>query len=422
MKKIIATVLVLISAEAFALSDAGFKGLHVFSKVLSQVETNYVEPIDDGQLIRNAIRGMLMGLDPHTVYMPPEAYKELRVDTAGKFGGIGIEVTYKGGVLTIVTPIEGSPAAKAGLKPGDKILKIDGVSTRELDLSEAALKMRGKIGSKTTLTIVRDDPKKQFEISVPREMIRVPSVMSEVLDREYGYVKIRTFQERTSKDLENALNKFAKQKALRGLILDLRNDPGGLLEQAVKVADIFLEKGVIVTTESRGKEIDRREAIAEGTQPNYPVIVLVNGGTASAAEIVAGALQDHQRAVVLGTQSFGKGSVQTVVEMDDGSALKLTIALYFTPKGRSIQAQGIVPDIIVEDAPPDVVEKKRQVREKDLPGHIEVPDRLDTAEAQKLDVTASKGDYQKEIALNYLKSWEIFRAGALQSNSQTDKK
>ena len=402
------------SGQLYALSEEGFKELHIFSKVLTQIERNYVEETDDKILVHNAIRGMLSELDPHTVFMPPAAYKELKVDTSGKFGGIGIEVWIRGGQLIVIAPIEDTPADKAGIKTGDKIIKIDGVSTKELDLAEAVLKMRGKIGSKVNLTIVRDDPKKSFDVSVAREVIRVPSVRSEILEKEYGYVKIRNFQERTVKELKRELDKFAKAGALKGLILDMRDNPGGLLDQAVDVADLFLDKGIIVTTESRGKEIDRREAKAGDTQPDYPMIVLVNGGTASASEIVAGALQDHLRAVVLGTQSFGKGSVQTVVEMDDGSALKLTIALYFTPKGRSIQAQGIVPDIVIEETPPDVAAKdKRPIREKDLPGHLEVSsERLEVTTPERIEVTGEKTDYQKKVALDYLKSWEIFKSGA----------
>lgn len=408
----------LLARNAFALSEDGFAKLHIFSKVLNQVEKNYVDKVDDSQLVQNAIRGMLSQLDPHTVYMPPSAYKELRVDTAGKFGGVGIEVWVKEGWLTVVAPIEGTPAERAGIKAGDKIIKIDGTPARELDLSEAVLKMRGKIGSKLTLTIVRDDPKKPFDVILTRETIKVPSIRSEILDKEYGYVKIRSFQERVAKDLKKTLAKFAKEGALKGLILDMRDNPGGLLEEAVEVTDLFLENGVIVTTESRGEEVDRREAVKEGTQGNYPVIALVNGGTASAAEIVAGALQDHVRAAVLGTTTFGKGSVQTVIEMDDGSALKLTIALYFTPKGRSIQAHGINPDIIVEEQPPDADKADKKIREEDLPGHLEVPsERIEAAKSPTLVTAAGKIDYQKKVALDYLKSWEIFRSGSQNDNS-----
>lgn len=410
------------SGSAFALTEKGFENLHIFSKILTQVEKNYVEEVDDSALIRNAIRGMLSNLDPHTVYMPPSAYKELRIDTSGKFGGIGVEVWIRGGVLTVVAPVEGTPADKAGIKTGDKIIKIDGVNTRELDLSQAILKMRGKVGSKATLTVIRDDAKKPFDIIVNREIIKIPSIRSEILEKEYGYVKIRSFQERTARDLKKELEKFEKAGALNGLIVDMRDNPGGLLDQAVDVADLFLDKGVILTTESRGREIERREATVKGKTPSYPIIVLVNGGTASASEIVAGALQDHARALVLGTQTFGKGSVQTVVEMDDGSALKLTIALYFTPKGRSIQAQGIMPDVVVLNQLPQTAEKeaKEKVREQDLPGHLEAPaERLESVES--IIPKEVRADYQKKVALDYLKSWEIFRSGSADVNSQNNK-
>ncbi len=415
---LMALLVSLVAPPAFAVSEDGYKELHIFSKVLSQIEKNYVEEAKDEDLVRNAIRGMLADLDPHTVYMPPEAYKKLRVDTSGKFGGIGVEVWFKEGYLTVVSPIEGSPADKAGIKAGDKIVRIDGTLTRDMNLSEAVLKMRGKMGSKTTLTIIRGDPRRPFVVTVAREVIKVPSVKAEILDNKYGYVKVRSFQERTSKDIERELKKFEKAGALNGLILDMRDNPGGLLDQAVAVSDLFLDKGVIVTTESRGKEIDRREATPKEAKSTYPIITLVNGGTASASEIVAGALQDHSRSAILGTQTFGKGSVQTVVEMDDGSALKLTVALYFTPKGRSIQAYGITPDIIVEDKPPDVAEApKKTIREQDLPGHIEVPEeRVEIGEPIKLVPSTDKTDYQKKVALDYLKSWQIFKSG-----SQIDK-
>lgn len=426
----LAVFLFLRAASVFALSESGYKSLHIFSKVLNQVEKNYVEEVNDAQLVRNAIKGLLTSLDPHTVYMPPLAYKELRVDTAGRFGGIGIEFWIRGGYLTVVAPIEGTPADKAGIKSGDKIIKINGVSTRDMDMAEAILKMRGKTGTKTTLTIIRDDPKRPFDVSIMREMIKVPSVRSEILDKEYGYVKIRSFQERTSRELLHELEKFEKAGALKGLLLDLRDDPGGLLDQAVEVTDLFLDKGVIVTTESRGREIDKREAKSEGTQAEYPVIVLVNGGTASASEIVAGALQDHARAVVLGTPTFGKGSVQTVIEMDDGSALKLTVALYFTPKGRSIQAHGISPDIVVEDEPQEAAaqDEKPKIREQDLPGHLEVPDtRIEKEKPFQVVAATGKVDYQKKVALDYLKSWNVFKAGTdpvkdSGTNSQNDKR
>ncbi len=400
-----------------AFSEEGFRNLHIFSKVLSHVENSYVEEVDDQKLIQGAIQGMLSSLDPHSVYMRPEAYKELKVDTSGKFGGVGIEVWIKDGKLIVVSPVEGTPAFKAGLKPKDEIIRINGKATRDMNLSDAVLNMRGKIGSRVRLTIQREGDEKPFDVVMMRQLIKVPSVKSEILDKEYGYVKLRSFQENSTRDLQRELKKLAKSGADKGLILDLRNNPGGLLDEAVRMSDLFLDKGVIVTTKSRNAEIDRQEAKAEGTEEFYPMIVLVNEGTASASEIVAGALKDHGRAVIIGAQTFGKGSVQTVIELDDGSALKLTIALYYTPSGRSIQAHGIDPDIIVEEVPPEVAETKKRIREQDLPGHIEVKGIKGSEGVKaKVDMTSKDVDYQKNVALDYLKSWELFKP-----HSQSDK-
>ena len=321
---------------------------------------------------------------------------------------MGVEITIRDGWLTVVAPGEGSPAEKAGLQPGDRVLKINGISTKEIDLSEAVSLMRGGKGSSITLSLSRASLKQPLEVTLMRKVIRVPSIKSEILDDYYGYVRITSFQERTGDDLKKTLKKLEGSKDLKGLILDLRNNPGGLLDQAVSVADLFLNDGVIVTTESRNKEIDRREAHAEGTEPNYPMIVLINGGSASAAEIVAGALQDQGRAVILGTRSFGKGSVQSVIELEDGSALKLTVARYFTPKGRSIQADGINPDVVVEpqwikkEEPPTLLPR---IREEDLRGHLKGPSEGKESEAGKMMAS----DTQKKVALDYLKSWEVFR-------------
>ncbi|MBI2345687.1 MAG: S41 family peptidase [Deltaproteobacteria bacterium] len=407
-------------ASAAALSEKGFESLHIFSKVLHQIEEYYVEPVDEPQLIRGAIRGMLDSLDPHSAYMAPQYYRQLKTETGGRFGGVGIEVTFKKGWITVVAPIEGSPAARAGIKAGDRITKINGVSTKEMDIGEAVARMRGRPGSKVVLTIMRGEGRHLLDVALRREVVRVASVRSEILDGDVGYVRIVSFQEQTERDLAQALADLAGRGALKkGLVLDLRNNPGGLLDQAVGVADLFIEKGVLVSTETRKKVIDRREAHAEGTQPWYPMMVLVNGGSASASEIVAGALQDHNRAIVLGTQTFGKGSVQTVVELDDGSALKLTIARYYTPGGRSIQAFGITPDLVVEEPTKERTTEeatqpeagpRRRVTEKELPGHLVSEDghtRLPKRPRIKLPrITVSKmvEDYQREVALAYLKS------------------
>lgn len=416
MKRIFVISILLVSANAFALSDQGYQTLHTFSRVLQQVETNYVEPVNDQQLIRGAIRGLLDTLDPHSVFMPPSTYKELKMETGGRFAGIGLEVTMKKGWITVVSPIDGSPADKADMKAGDQIVKINGKSTREMDLSEAVNLMRGKSGSKVVLTIMREDAKHPLDVALTRKVIQVPSIRSELLPDHIGYVRITSFQERTGEDLMTELKTMEKGGPLKGLVLDMRNNPGGLLDQAVLVSDLFLEKGVIVTTQSRKNEIDRRVATGAGTEPNYPIVVLVNGGSASASEIVAGALQDNNRAVVMGTQSFGKGSVQSVMELDDGSALKLTIARYFTPSGRSIQALGITPDLVVGDSPDDKTPKSGVYREANLPRHLSgnkkeavpevVSEKSNTATpAPEAPVKVAKGDYQKQQAVLLLQNW-----------------
>jgi carboxyl-terminal processing protease len=419
MKRILLILTLCMTAtSAWALSDKGYESLHTFSRVLQQVETNYVEPVDDQVLVRGAIRGMLDVLDPHSVYMPPSVYKELRMETGGRFAGVGLEVTIKKGWITVVSPIEGSPADHADIKAGDRIIKINGKSAREMDLSEAVGMMRGKSGSHVQLTILRDDTKRPFDVSLVRKVIQVPSIRAELLPDHIGYARITSFQERTGPDLAEALHAMEKSGPLKGLILDMRNNPGGLLDQAVSVSDLFLQSGTIVTTESRRKEVDRRVASGQGTEPNYPIIILVNGGSASASEIVAGALQDNARALVMGTQSFGKGSVQSVMELDDGSALKLTIARYFTPSGRSIQALGITPDVIVAESV-GKTPTKRTVREAALPRHLESgshddhdaksPVVLDEKSDDTKDTAESsvplKLDYQKDTALEVLKTW-----------------
>lgn len=412
------------SASVYALSEKGYEALHRFTKVLHLVEDNYVDPIDDEKTIMGAIRGMLGSLDPHSVYMSPEVYRELKVDTRGRFDGVGIEVTVRDGWITVIAPIAGSPAEKAGIQPGDEIVKIDGQSTKNFDLAHAVKLMRGRRGSRIILTIRRAGVKQPFDVSVIRQKISVPSVKTEVLDKRYGYISILSFQEDTTESLRKAIKKLRKQDALHGLIIDMRRNPGGLLEEAVEVSDEFLKDGIIVTTESRGVEIDRHTAHTEGDEPDCPIIVLVDSGSASASEIVAGALQDNERAIILGTQTFGKGSVQTVIELGDGSALKLTVARYFTPNGTSIQAHGITPDI---ELPAKVEEEEKQaklphrVREADLRGHLEAREvrrarspamtslvrRLKRSHIIERDAELAREgkvkDYQKRVALDFLK-------------------
>lgn len=417
-------VCIVVPSNIYALTEDGYKELHVFSKVLHIVEDNYVEKIDEKDTINGAIRGMLRTLDPHSVYMSPEVYKELKVDTSGRFNGVGLEVAVRDGWITVITPIQGSPAEKAGLQTGDRIIKIDGVSTENMDLIEAVKLMRGRRGSQVNLTIRRPETKQVFDVYIVRTKINVPSVKSEILDGGYGYISIMAFQENTAKSVRKAIKKLNKHDALKGLIIDIRKNPGGLLEEAVGVADLFMKEGVIVTTESRGKEIERYEAGDDGEETDVPIIVLVDGGSASASEILAGALQDNQRAIVVGTQTFGKGSVQTVFELGDGSALKLTIAKYFTPDGVSIQAQGIGPNVTVpakvEDKTPET-QAQRRIREADLSGHLK-SDRNHKKRASlltpKVRMLLNSGivdrnielaragkikDLQKQVALDFLK-------------------
>ena len=346
--------------------------------------------------------------------MSPEVYRELKVDTEGRFGGVGLEITLKDNFLTVITPIEGSPAEKAHLHEGDRILKIDGVSTRELGLTESVRKMRGVRGSSVLLTILRSGTKEPFDVKLTREVIHIKSVRYEILEDHFGYVRISSFQDGTTHELGQALSFFNKKMKgdLKGLILDMRNNPGGLLDEAVRVADLFLESGIIVTTSSRNHQIDKREAIRDGDEPHCPVIVLVNGGTASAAEIVAGALQDHKRAVILGTQTFGKGSVQTIYELGNGSALKLTVAKYYTPKGRSIQAEGIKPDIIADTRKGISPKLATEAfpRERDLKGHLKSDSEKKKRSSSPLSTASGEEpDTQKNLALDYLKSWDVFK-------------
>ncbi|OGP12867.1 MAG: hypothetical protein A3I75_08070 [Deltaproteobacteria bacterium RIFCSPLOWO2_02_FULL_50_16] len=403
-----------VSSSDVLLNEGLMKNLDQFSKVLFFIKKSYVEDPSEKDLLLGAIQGMLGTLDPHSVYMTPEVYKELKADTEGKFGGVGIEITIRENHLLVISPIEGTPAFRAGLKPGDRILKIDDASTKGMGLTEAVKMMRGKAGSKVHLTISRERVAKPFVVTITRDIIRILSVKSDLIEGQYGYVRIVSFQEKTAKFLHKALAKLQKQAKgpLKGLILDLRSNPGGLLEEAIAVADAFLKNGLIVKTDSRTEKTEERSARNDGDEPTYPLIVMVNGGSASASEIVAGALQDQDRAVVLGTQTFGKGSVQTVFDLGDGAALKLTVARYFTPKGRSIQAEGIVPDIIVESKDSvDESDEKRFLRERDLEGHLEGEQEKGKDKTAKTNIVELEVDSQKKVALDYLKSWNLFGRG-----------
>jgi len=412
-----------------AVGRQDYESLEAFSNILSIVKKNYVEDVDTKNLVTGAINGMLSSLDPHSAYLTPDLYKDLQSDTQGRFGGLGIEITVKGGILTVVSPIEDTPAAKAGIQPGDQIFKIEDEFTKDMSLVDAVKKMRGLKGTKINLTIRREGTPDLIDVSMVRDVIRVQSVKSRTLEPGYGYVRLAQFQERSDRDLQRALEKLNTEKGgMKGLVLDLRNNPGGLLTQAVRVSDLFLESGLIVYTEGR-IEAQKQKYFAqkEGTWMDIPMVVLVNGGSASASEIVAGALQDHKRAVVLGTKTFGKGSVQTILPLDDNSALRLTTARYFTPNGRSIQATGIVPDIIVEAvATPEgkADERKRSgLREENLPGHLANPQQQSTPTQEQIDREKEKqipttgptgdetidNDQQLKRALDLLKSWDVFK-------------
>lgn len=398
-----------------------YKDIKTFSEVLDMVRKNYVDDVDTTKLIQGAISGMIKSLDPHSSFMTPDVYKELEVETQGQFGGLGIEIMILKDVLTVVSPIEDTPAFKAGLKPGDQIVKIDGQSTKNIDITEAVKKLRGPKDSKVTITIMRANTTAPKDITLTRAIIQIKSVKFKKMEDNIGYLRITAFQEKTADDLRKALKDLnGKSKPVKALILDLRNDPGGLLTQAIEVSDVFLKSGVIVSTRGRAKGMETKSvAKDDGDEPTCPIIVLVNEGTASAAEIVAGALQDNNRALIVGTQTFGKASVQTVIPLEDGSALKLTTARYYTPKGRSIQAEGITPDIVVKYVKqPDDTEnnsgQEERIREKDLKGHIkpakEDGTQLDESQSEELkDSSDGDEDNQLKAAVDILKSWDIMK-------------
>lgn len=396
-----------------------YQELQLFTDVLSIIRRSYVEEVAVKDLIYGAVNGMLASLDPHSSFLPPDMYKEMKIDTSGEFGGLGIEITIRDGILTVVSPIEGTPADRAGLQAGDMIVKIQDRFTKDMTIMEAVKLMRGPKGTKITISVMRESFARPMDYEIIREIIKVKSIKARTLEDHFGYVRITQFQERTHDDLAKALAELKKenQGALDGLVLDLRNNPGGLLDQAVKVSDTFLDKGLIVYTEGREEGSQMRfSAHAGGTESDYPMVVLINGGSASASEIVAGALQDNGRAVILGTQSFGKGSVQTIIPMSDDSGLRLTTARYFTPSGTSIQAKGIVPDILVRPVEIKEVKEISIFSEKDLTNHINSPEEADkpatTEEPTELQFpldTKTRQDYQLLRALDLLKGWQILK-------------
>lgn len=390
--------------------------LRTFVEVLDRIKTSYVEPIDDKTLLENAIKGMLSNLDPHSAYLEPEAFNDLQESTSGEFGGLGIEVGIEDGFIKVVSPIDDTPASKAGIESGDLIIKIDGQPTKGITLAESIEKMRGKPGSSILLTLVREGGQ-PFDVKLTRAVIKVKSVKTQLLENGYGYLRITQFQVNTGEEVGKAITKLKKDnrgKKLDGLVLDLRNNPGGVLQAAVEVADHFLTSGLIVYTKGRIANSELRfSADSADLSEQVPLVVLINGGSASAAEIVAGALQDQKRALVMGTESFGKGSVQTILPLNNDRALKLTTALYFTPNGRSIQAQGIVPDIEVTRAKlTRDTSGSDGVREADLVGHLGNgnggPDRPSPAGSSKSE-RPQDDDYQVSQALNLLKGLHFTR-------------
>jgi carboxyl-terminal processing protease len=450
---LLAGVLVSLNYSAIAGKDAALSSLPVeelrsFADVYNAIKQGYVEPVDDKVLITHAISGMLANLDPHSAYLDADAFKDLQSSTQGEFGGLGIEVGMEDGFIKVVAPIEDTPAYKAGLKSGDLIIKLDDTPVKGLTLNDAVKKMRGKPKTAIRLTIARKTEAQTFEVTLLREVIKVQSVKSKLLEGGYGYLRVTQFQEETAPDVVKHLEKLgkeAKTDGIRGLVLDLRNDPGGLLNGAVGVSAAFLPPTTLVTsTDGRTADTKRRytatpEDYQRGFKDDFmknlpafakttPIVVLVNGGSASASEIVAGALQDHKRAVVMGTQTFGKGSVQTVLPLSNKAAIKLTTARYFTPSGRSIQAKGITPDIVVEETANG--ETRDRIREADLERHLggeknkaaepatpKTPikngkkgktDEGDDASRAPLEF-ASKNDYQLGQAVNLLKAWQVIK-------------
>lgn len=436
-KKFLTFVLVCLVGGSLYVARAAesnrYEKLQIFTKVLNLVQQYYVEDVDVEKLIYGGIKGMLGELDPHTNFLPPEIFKEFETETSGEFGGIGIEITIQNEVLTVISPIEDTPAWQAGIKAGDRIVEINGESTKGLSLVEAAQKMRGKLGSPVRMGIFRKGFEKPQEFVVKRAKIKVKSIKYTDFYGGYAYVRVTSFIESTFDDLEKVLKEHDKKnKGIRGLVIDLRNNPGGLLDQAVKLSDLFLSEGVIVSTIGRNaKEKEVLYAKKEGTRDGFPIIVLINEYSASASEILAGALQDNNRAAIMGQKSFGKGSVQSVVKLGDGSGLKLTVARYYTPKGISIQADGITPDIIIENVNPEAFEKaivRREVRrEKDIKGHL-IGDK-EKSRSEALDMESNfwasqngetkkplnardqmlRTDFQVLQAYNYLRAWKVLK-------------
>ena len=409
------------------LGGESYEELRVFAEAMSLVQKNYVEETKTKDLVYGAIKGMLSELDPHTSFMEPASYKEMQVDTKGEFGGLGIQISIKDKKLVVIAPIEDTPAWDAGIKAGDHIFKIDKELTRDLTLTTAVEKMRGPKGTKVILTIMREGEKDPLEFTITRDIIKVKSIKHKMLEGHIGYIRLTQFQERSAEDMKDALDDLEKQE-MKSLILDLRNNPGGLLKVSVQVAELFVKEGkLIVSVKGRDDEKEEYLSAATKAREDYPIVVLVNEGSASASEIVAGALKDWERGVVLGTQTFGKGSVQTVFSLSDGSGMRLTTAKYYTPKGISIQNTGITPDILVKPAQKGDGKEGKFIREKDLKKHLgnetdpippipieeeeqkEGPKKDEGPEALPPPVESEEQDIQLQRAIDLLKGWQIFK-------------
>ncbi len=391
--------------------------LQAFAEILSQVKDNYVEDVDDQELLENAIRGMLSGLDPHSAYLDGEEYKEMSISTSGKFGGLGIEVQMFNGFVRVVSPIDDTPASRAGIESGDLIIKIDEKPVKGMNLTEAVRMMRGKPGTDIELAVMREGQAQPFNVSITRDIIKVESVRSRMLEPHYGYLRISTFSGNTASSLEKQLNKLLKDassedKELRGVVLDLRNNPGGVLTAAVDVSDAFLQGGTVVSIKGRHDNAMREFTAKPGDiLDGKPIVVLVNEGSASASEIVAGALQDHQRGVIAGRKTFGKGSVQTIVPVRNNAAIKLTTARYYTPDGRSIQAEGIEPDVTIRALKVSQREQNfAPVKEADLNNSLENENGSRTDAKAKAEASLAETDYALYEALNLLKGLSIMGA------------
>ncbi len=390
-------------------SELPLEDLRLFADVFNQVRNSYVDEVDDRQLLEDAIRGLLNGLDPHSSFLDASSFDHLQTNTTGEFGGLGLEVSMENGFVKVIAPIDDSPAQKADLRAGDLIIELDDKQVKGMSLQEAVDLMRGAKGTTIELTVVREGINAPFEVTLTRDIITVKSVRSKTLEPGFGYIRLAQFQTKTATDFKRELDKLKRSNTpLKGLILDLRNNPGGLLQSSIELVDIFVNEGTIVYTEGR---IPSSKTIfeASATEPadETPLVVLINGGSASASEIVAGALQDHKRALIVGTQSFGKGSVQTVLPLTRDRAIKITTARYFTPNGRSIQAQGIAPDITIERARVQTLERNGEVTEADLHGHLTRDDgKESTSRSRKngdSDTTLAEDDNQLFEALNLLK-------------------